>query len=166
MLGDRWGATDAELARRYPCDLLLEQQPTLEAWRAVTIDAPPSHVWRWVVQVRVAPYSYDWIDNGGRRSPRELLDVDDPVPGDHFSASAGRPFGRILAVEPHVHVTATIMGALLTYQLDPVGAASTRLVLKIVGSGPRVLSGLLCVGDLVMARRQLLNFKQLAELTL
>lgn len=163
MLGDRWGVTDAEVARNYVCDELLKEPPTIEAWRGVTIDAPPADVWRWLVQVRLAPYSYDWIDNGGRRSPRELMGLDDPMPGDRFSATAGRPLGRILAVDHQVQLTATIMGALLTYQLEPVGAGSTRLVLKIVGSGNRVLAQLLCLGDLVMARRQLLNFKELAE---
>jgi hypothetical protein len=163
MLGDRWGVTDAEVARRYACDDLLAKPPTLEAWRGVTIDAPPSDVWRWLVQVRLAPYSYDWIDNGGRRSPRTLMELDDPAPGDPFSATVGRPLGRILSVDRHVQLTATILGTLLTYQLDPVDATSTRLILKIVGRGSRIGGQLLCLGDLIMARRQLLNFKELAE---
>ncbi len=129
----------------------------------MTVEASPERVWPWLVQVRLAPYSYDWIDNLGRRSPRELRDLPDPQPGDPFTASAGRPLGRVLAVEHRVHLTARIMGATMTYLLVPVGPERTRLVLKIVADLPRPLAPALSVGDLVMARRQLLNFKQLAE---
>jgi hypothetical protein len=31
VIGDRWGVTDAEVARRYPCDDVV-QAPTLQAW--------------------------------------------------------------------------------------------------------------------------------------
>lgn len=162
MWGDRWGVTDDEVVRRYPCDELVPD-PTLSAWRAVTVAAAPERVWPWIVQVRLAPYSYDWIDNLGRRSPRELRALPDPVPGDPFTASAGRPLGRVLAVVPGEHLTARIMGATMTYQLRPADAGGTRLVLKIVAAVPRWQAPLLAVGDLVMARRQLLNLKRLAE---
>jgi len=52
----------------------------------------------------------------------------------------------------------------MSYVLVPTGA-DTRLLLKIVMPGWRPLAPLLSVGDLVMARRQLLNFKALAERT-
>lgn len=162
MIADRWGTTPEDLARRYPCDDLVPQ-PTLQAWRAVTVHTGPERVWPWLVQVRLAPYSYDWIDNLGRRSPRELRNLPDPVPGDPFTATAGRPIGRVLAVEHGVHLTARIMGATMTYMLVPAGPDRTRLVLKIVAGGPRLLAPALSVGDLVMARRQLLNLKELAE---
>ncbi|MFC7505837.1 hypothetical protein ACOACQ_14595 [Nocardioides sp. CPCC 206347] len=162
MLADRWGTTDDDLVRSYPCDAFVAN-PTLQAWRAVTVEADPERIWPWLVQVRLAPYSYDWIDNLGRRSPRELRDLPDPQPGDPFTASAGRPLGRVLAVEHQVHLTARIMGATMTYLLVPVGPARTRLVLKIVAELPRPLAPALSLGDLVMARRQLLNFKRLAE---
>jgi len=38
----------------------------LQAWRGVGVEAPVEAVWPWVAQVRLAPYSYDWIDNLGR----------------------------------------------------------------------------------------------------
>ena len=50
----------------------------------------------------------------------------------------------------------------MSYVLVPDGSG-TRLLLKIVTPGLRWLAPLLSVGDLVMARRQLLNLKQLAE---
>lgn len=161
MIGDRWGVSAAEVTRRYPCDDLVVR-PTLEAWRGVTARTTPDRVWPWLVQVRLAPYSYDWIDNLGRRSPREPRRLPDPVPGDPFTAVGGRPQGRVLAVEPGVHLTATILGAKLSYVVVPAGAA-TRLLLKVVASGPRPLMPLLSLGDLVMARRQLLNLAALAE---
>jgi hypothetical protein len=39
----------------------------------------------------------------------------------------------------------------------------TRLLLKLVTAGGRALAPLLSVGDLIMARRQLLNLAALAE---
>lgn len=162
MWGDRWGATDDEVARHYPCDDIVPA-PTLRAWRAVTVETGPERLWPWVVQVQLAPYSYDWVDNLGHRSPRELRDVGDPAPGDPFTRVGGRPAGRVLAVEHRVHLTARIMGATMTYRLLPTTPGRTRLVLKIVASLPRPLAPALSVGDLIMARRQLLTFKRLAE---
>ena len=166
MIGDRWGVTDAEVARAYPCDDLV-RTPVLEAWRGVTVDAAPDAVWPWIRQLRLAPYSYDWIDNLGRRSPRELRDLPDPVPGDPFTtAAATRPLGRVLSVTPGEQLTATIMGAVMSYVLVPEGGpgrGGTRLLLKVVTAGGRWFAPLLSVGDLVMARRQLLNLRRLAE---
>src|SRR5947209_8929963 len=99
VIGDRWGVTEAELARRYPCDAFVAD-PVLEAWRGVTVHAPPARVWPWVAQIRLAPYSYDWIDNLGQRSPQTLRGLGEPLVGEPFStAFGGRPIGRILAVE-------------------------------------------------------------------
>ena len=55
------------------------------------------------------------------------------------------------------------MGAYLSYVLHPKGEFATRLLLKVVMQATR-LSVVLSLGDLVMARRQLLNIKRLAEL--
>src|SRR6476660_3202016 len=67
---EHWGTTDAERARQLPCDELVPDGQLIT--RAVDTAAPPEHVWRWLCQLRAGPYSYDWIDNLGRRSPRTL----------------------------------------------------------------------------------------------
>lgn len=162
MLGDRWGVGPADVTASYACDSYVTN-PTLTAWRGVTVDAPIATVWAWLIQVRLAPYSYDWLDNLGHRSPRELVGLEDPRVGDRFSSTGGRPLGRVVAVEHRAHLTAQILGTTLTYRLTPATGDRTRLVLKIVGDLPRGVAHLLCVGDLVMARRQLLNLKRLAE---
>ncbi|QWC85076.1 hypothetical protein KLP28_16370 [Nocardioidaceae bacterium] len=162
MIGDRWGVSGEETARTYPCDRLVPS-PAMEAWRGITVDAPAEHVWRWVRQIRLAPYSYDWIDNLGRTSPRELRDLDDPRVGDPFLACAGRPLGEVLAVDPGRELTGEILGAVMSYVLVPVGARRTRLLLKIVMRRHRWAAPAVSVGDLVMARKQLLTWKELAE---
>jgi hypothetical protein len=161
MIGDKWGVSDRETTRPYPCDDFVVD-PVLRAWRGVSVAAPPAAVWSWVKQIRLAPYSYDLIDNFGRRSPRVLSDLPEPQPGDRFTATGGRDQGRVVAAEPGVHLTAKILGAYMSYVLVPDGAG-TRLLLKVVLRGSRWLAPVVSVGDLVMARRQLLNLKRLAE---
>jgi hypothetical protein len=36
VIGDRWGVTDVEVARPYPCDDVVAS-PALVAWRGITI---------------------------------------------------------------------------------------------------------------------------------
>ena len=162
MIGDRWGVSGAETSRVYPCDDFVAS-PTLQAWRGVYVDAPAEAVWPWVAQVRVAPYSYDWIDNRGHRSPRELADLPPPQVGDRFSTAAGRPVGRIVSVDPGRQLTGRIGDVFMSYVLAPGEPDGTRLLLKVVARTARWAALGLSVGDLIMARRQLLNLKQLAE---
>ena len=164
MIGDRWGVTQPEIDRHYPCDEFVSE-PGLRLWRGVTVQASPQRVWPWVVQIRLGPYSYDWIDNFGRRSPQRLCNLREPAPGDPFTSGlGGRDLGRILAVTPGQDLTATIMGAVMSYVLVPAGS-HTRLLLKVVASQGGIAARLLSVGDLIMARRQLLNLARLAEHT-
>ena len=125
--------------------------------------AGPEAVWPWVAQIRLAPYSYDWIDNLGRRSPQQLRGLPDPVAGEWFTtAFGGWRLGRIITVTPGEQLTGRIMDAFVSYVLVPDGS-DTRLLLKIVTAGWRALAPLLSIGDLIMARRQLLNLARLAE---
>ena len=113
--------------------------------------------------MRVAPYSYDWVDNGGRRSPRELLELPEPVVGEAFTAVAGRKLGRIVQVDPGRSITGKLLDAHITYLVNAAPHASTRLLFKLVMVTNPVVAQALCLGDLVMARRQLLNIKRFAE---
>ncbi len=162
MIGARWGVDDSETALTYPCDGFLPA-PTLQVWRGVTVHAPPEALWPWLTQVRLAPYSYDWIDNLGRRSPRELLELPEPAVGDRYTTAGRREMGRIVSLEHGRQLTATILGAFMSYLLVPREHQTTRLLLKVVMNPNRLLAPALSVGDLVMARRQLLNLKALAE---
>ena len=48
-----------------PGDELLED-PDVVTTRAIGIDAPPSSIWPWIVQMgpgRAGAYTYDWIEN-------------------------------------------------------------------------------------------------------
>src|SRR5713101_8113421 len=66
-----WGSTAEERTKSFPCD---DHLPDAEeaCFRAVDVLAPAPILFRWLCQLKVAPYSYDWIDNLGRRSPRTL----------------------------------------------------------------------------------------------
>ena len=97
-----------------------------------------------------------------RRSPQRLVGLPEPVVGESFSTAATRRFGRVLAVERPKHLTGEIMGTRISYVLVPQGQ-STRLLMKLVTAMSRWAAPWLSVGDLVMARRQLLNLKALAE---
>jgi hypothetical protein len=168
---DHWGSTPEERLRRYPCDdILPEHQYAL--FRAVTVDAPPAVVFRWLCQLKVAPYSYDLLDNGGRRSPQHLVPgVERLVLGEQVMIFKLASF----AVDEHLTISVRrhrVFGDVaISYVVVPGGAPGTsRLVVKLVTVPARGLAGavlrhLLPPGDLVMMRRQLLNLKALAEAT-
>jgi hypothetical protein len=70
-----WGATKEEVSQPLIGDDIVKK-PHFVATRAVTINAPPSEVWKWIIQIgsaRAGWYSLDLIDNAGVPSSRELL---------------------------------------------------------------------------------------------
>ena len=73
-----WGSTPAERAAVLPCDGLLPAA-RCPYDRAVTVAAPRTLVYRWLCQLTLAPYSYDRIDNRGRRSPQVLVPAADDL---------------------------------------------------------------------------------------
>ncbi len=60
-----WGARPEEVEAILPGDELLPEAGTV-ATRAIGIDAPPSAIWPWLLQMgpgRGGAYTYDWIEN-------------------------------------------------------------------------------------------------------
>lgn len=145
------------------CDNLLPGAP-LRAHRAVSVHAQPSIVFRWLCQLRLAPYSYDLLDNFGRRSPREL------VPGVE-RLEVGQRFMSIFSLTSFAqdeHITLCNRRTAVTYAVLPDRGA-TRLLVRILFNPPAgrlgaALAGhALVLGDLAMMRKQLLTLKALAE---
>ncbi|KAB1910252.1 hypothetical protein F8279_00665 [Micromonospora sp. AMSO1212t] len=165
-----WNATPEEVADRYPCDRYLTV-PFRSFVRAVDVAAPVPVVYRWLCQLKVAPYSYDLVDNLGRRSPRTL------TPGAEKLA-AGQKFLIFTVAEFALddHLTGVIADrhrrsygeVAVTYRVSPA-PQGTRLVGRLdVGASTtfeRARRSALAVGDALMGRRQLLNIKSLAEAT-
>ena len=167
--GRLWGSTRAERLGSFPCDSLLPDA-TEQLFRAVGVAAPAPILFRWLCQLRVAPYSYDWLDNLGRRSPRAL------TPGIERLEIGQRIMGifDLVAFEPDRHLTIRLRKPGIfpplagTYLIAPVTDRSCRLVVKLVvcprpGLWDRVGGFVFPWLDLVMMRRQLLTLKQLAE---
>ncbi|MGO9034242.1 hypothetical protein [Mycobacterium sp.] len=130
----------------------------LRADRAIGIAAPPAIVFSWLCQLRAAPYSYDILDNLGRRSPRKR----DP---ELAHLRVGQRFMTIFALQSFVdgeQITLRSKGVAVTYAVRPEGAGS-RLHVRVLFGGPRLLARVLALGDLVMMRKQLLTLKSLAE---
>jgi hypothetical protein len=157
MPGLTWGARPSERTAPLPCDGLCPR-PGAQADRAISIDAPPPIVFSWLCQLRVAPYSYDILDNLGRRSPRER----NP---ELVRLEVGQRFMTVFALRSFLdgqHITLRSKGVAVTYTVRREGAGS-RLHARVLFAGPRPLAHLLALGDVVMMRKQLLTLKSLAE---
>ena len=172
----QWGSTAMEQRDLdYACDRLV--QGTHDAChRAIDVDAPSTTTFRWLCQLRVAPYSYDWIDNLGRRSPRHLVaGLDNLCVGQRamtvFEVAAFEPGRQLTFVLTRPRRARGAVAA--TYMVLPRGPHRSRIVVKLVIRYPGPLAvlrrclpplgTLLLAGDLVMMRRQLLNLRRLAE---
>lgn len=167
-----WGATAEEVAARYHCDEMLPDPG--DVWfRAVTVQAPGPIAFRWLCQLKVAPYSYDLLDNFGRRSPRRLtpgaehLAIGQPVMT--IFELAGFRWGEELTVRMRSRLGLRAFGDLaISYTVTEAGSRCCRLVVKLVlGNEPGARAELrrraLAWGDLLMMRKQLHTLRDLAE---
>ena len=173
MIFQYWGATTEEIHGSVVGDNLCPNA-TLIATRSITISAPPQDVFPWIRQMgfgRAGWYSYDWLDNLGRKSATTIHDewqsvvAGDKVPAGPTSFTATiveAPRHFVLEIKslgkksPKLHFT-------LAYELrdDPQG---TRLVTRMrsrikLPLGSVIEKVILGPGDGFMLRRQLLTIK-------
>ncbi len=167
-----WGSTPEERRGVFPCDSYLSPDDA-EYFRALSVDTPVCVLFRWLCQLKVAPYSYDWIDNFGRRSPRRLT----PGAGNLARGQRVMTIFELVEFEDDSHLTmvldvprvAAISGRVaLSYVIFPTSGSSCRLVVKMRVRYPgklpwSLMRWFLPWGDLLMMRKQLLTLKHLAE---
>jgi hypothetical protein len=99
-----WGASDEEVRGPYPgADLVPggERGATM----AVTIHAPPSRVWPWLVQMgcdRAGWYSWDRLDNGGAPSAAHINPEWQRIAvGDRLASTpSGSAWFEVAAIDP------------------------------------------------------------------
>ncbi|MVU79689.1 hypothetical protein GPX89_20900 [Nocardia sp. ET3-3] len=156
--GQRWGATDAEVAMELPCDSQLSGEVVV-CDRAVSVSAPAGAVFAWLCQLRVAPYSYDLLDNFGRRSPRER----DPLLMDLAVGQRFMGLFDLVGYTPGAQVTLLADGVAVTYAVHPETRTRSRLHARVRFRGPSWLLALPIFGDFLMMRKQLRTLKELAE---
>ncbi|WP_224240664.1 hypothetical protein [Hyalangium gracile] len=174
----RWGATSAEVQQSMPGDELVPH-PHLDTTRAITVEARPEAIWPWLVQMgyhRGGWYSYDWLDNLGAPSARNILpELQNLQVGDRLTPIAS---GFVVAaVEPQrslVLLTRDPRGRIRTswtFLIEPIGPGRCRLIERLRCVYDFNLLGLLLFlaiepADFVMMRKQMLNLKRRAEVTL
>jgi len=144
-------------------------------FRAIDVDAESARVFRWLCQLKVAPYSYDWLDNAGRQSPRRLTEgVDDLEVGQRVMS-----IFELVDFETDRFMTLATRGSrflapiIVTYQTLPRAGSlphseGTRLIARLRMAFPTHFLGQfvrngLCFGDWIMMRKQFLTLKALAE---
>ncbi len=167
-LADHWNTRPEDLEGDWPCDRH-GPDDAVALYRAIDVATPPATAFRWLCQLRVAPYSYDWIDNRGRRSPRTLTPGLEQLEAGQTVMS----IFKLLEFETDAQLTLEAgrflsLGPLqVTYrvQAQPGG---TRLAAKLRFERPPGLIGSalargLAIGDWVMMRKQLLTLKKFAE---
>jgi len=179
MIFQYWGATSEEINSSVVGDDLCSDA-TLIATRSITIAAPPEKVFPWIRQMgfgRAGWYSYDWLDNLGRKSATTIHDewqsvvAGDKIPSGPISFTAAivdAPRHFVLEIKspskkspakksPKMHFT-------LAYELrdDQQG---TRLVTRMrshinLPLGSLFEKFILGPGDGFMLQRQLLNINK------
>jgi hypothetical protein len=174
----RWGATTAEVTSPMAGDLVLPHAQ-FKSTRAITIDAPPSDVWPWLVQVgclRAGWYSNDLLDNLARPSATTIdpslqdIHVGQWVPMSPKAPPSPRTALRVDSFEVDRWLLWTKPDSTWSWQLTPTESNGTRLVTRIHAAydwhHPLIaIVGvvLMELGDFAMCRRMLLGIKSRAE---
>jgi hypothetical protein len=171
-----WGARPAEVEQALPGDDLL-QTPDIQSTRAISIGAPPSLVWPWLVQMgpgRGGAYSYDWVENlfglGMHSTHQVLPEFQGLKVGDTMNLGPRGPVLRvaILDAQRALVVRSDDGNWVWAFALVPF-TGRTRLISRNRIAGPLAVRARLLTayvmepGSLIMERKMLLGIKQRAE---
>src|ERR1019366_7032617 len=173
-----WGATPEDVTRTMPGDDLLST-PDILSTRAIAIDASPSSIWPWLVQMgsgKGGVYTYDWIEN---LFGLHMHSVDEILPqfqnrkvGDVEQLGKNGPRLRvnILDAERAMVLHSEDSNWVWAFCLYPVGPDRTTLVsrnriaMPAAGRLQRAVGVLVMEpGSLIMERKMLLGIKRRAE---
>lgn len=150
-----WSATSTEINRIYPGDEFVPH-PKSELTCGITINAPPSAIFPWFVQLgcgRGGWYAYDLLDNGGAPSADRILpeyqtlrvgDMVSAVPNGTFGFPVARfePY-RVLSLagtldtktgkpaDPNDPALAAYFSGDQTFFIEPLGAELSRLIFRM-----------------------------------
>ena len=176
----RWGTTPGDLARVMTGDPFIVN-PTHSATHAVTVDAPPSDIWPWLVQMgyqRGGLYSYDWLDRLfgilDRPSTNHVLpEFQHLAVGDKIPLGPGEKQKlTVVALEPCRALALSYkehdFDWVWQFGLYPLDNKQTRLVTRGTERVPNTVGGWLFMrvmepAAFLMTRRMLLGVKQRAE---
>ena len=139
-----WGLDPDESTRDLPGDDLVPDAPLVET-RGITIDAAPSAVWPWLVQMgygRGGWYSYDRMDNDAASTDRILTQFQSLTVGDIVPTWPGGGF-QVAAIDPGRSMTLYLDTPLVKAQ-----QATAELTLPDEPSSGIKAAG--AVGDLAM----------------
>jgi hypothetical protein len=172
----RWGATDEEVRGSMPGDEIVPN-PSFNATRAITIDAPPELVWPWIVQMgyrRAGFYTYALLDNAGYESADRVLGEYQPP-----KIADWMPMAKQVNETTAFRVKAFALNEWLLWEkpdstwawkLIPLDGGRTRLVLRLKAryAWERPISAILTLvllefGDFPMMRRVLKGIKVRAQ---
>jgi hypothetical protein len=172
----RWGATDAEISMPLSGDGVDAGMVTAST-RAITIYAPASEVWKWVVQLgqeRAGFYSNDWLEN---LVLSDIHNVDEIRPewqshqqGDKIFGAGGAVYGQSSFWITKVYEEGKLLYLWGSIVVLPVDETSTRLIVRSYAkplSGPAQTINKLTYDWMhyVMERGMLLGIKARAEST-
>lgn len=155
----RWGMRDDEKQIAMPGDELV-RQPMYETTRAITIHAPASRVWGWLVQIGVGRggfYTYDALENIAGLNIHSATEIcpewQNLQVGDAIHISPVTPL-KVEVLEPNralvLHITMSLRTAQVvdandpatpefidwtwTFVLDEITPTATRLIARVRGN--------------------------------
>jgi proline iminopeptidase len=188
----RSGATDEEIRKPFPGSDIVpggKRGSTM----AVTIDAPPSEVWPWLVQMgcdRAGWYSWDRLDNAGKPSAQTInpawqsLSIGQRIWSTpdhaHWFEVAGLEPDRFLAlratfargarqIDSASPRPASFSDSLWAFLLEPLPGDRTRVIVTVYSAAepkmPAAVMGLLFwePAHWIMQTRQFANLARRAE---
>lgn len=182
----RWGATDEEVSMPLPGDDV-KIDAGISVTHAITIDAPPEAVWRWLIQIgqgRGGFFSYDFIENlfdldvhnvYEIRPDLQSLNVGDFVRSAHKGWMGGRFDDKagwfVVGLEPESYLVLRdeIEHGSWTFVLKPLPGNKTRFLIRARGDCPTSLLrwifhlSVFEPAHFVMERKMMLTLKDLAE---